>query len=86
MKHGYTTTHLKQKDRQLSGQQLVKTVQSDQKIQQWAGKVMAPIIPGLFGNISKSGNIWGEHFYRTWTVKLTLPAHAQFMSFTVQVR
>ena len=32
MKHGFTTTHLKQKDRQLSGQQLVKAVQSDQKL------------------------------------------------------
>ena len=46
------------------------------------------VIPGLFGNISKSGNIWGGDFYRTWTVKLILPAlaDAQFMSFTVQVR
>ena len=32
MKHGSTTTHLAQKDRQLSGQQLVKFVQSDQKL------------------------------------------------------
>ena len=40
------------------------------------------VIPGLFGNISKSGNIWGRDFYRNWMVKLTLPAlaHAQFMS------
>ena len=52
------------------------------------GKDVFRVIPGLFGNISKSGNIWGGDFYRTWTVKLTLPAlaHAQFMSFTVQVR
>ena len=41
------------------------------------------VIPGLFGNISKSGNIVGGDFYRTWTVKQTLPAlaHAQFISF-----
>ena len=32
MKHGSTTAHLKQKYRQLSGQQLVKAVQSDQKL------------------------------------------------------
>ena len=32
MEHGSTTTHLKQKDRQLSGQQLVKAIQSDQKL------------------------------------------------------
>ena len=32
MIHGSTTTHLKQKDRQLSGQQLVKAVQSDHKL------------------------------------------------------
>ena len=32
MKHGSTTTHLKQKDCQLSRQQLVKAVQSDQKL------------------------------------------------------
>ena len=32
MKHGFTTTQLKQKDRQLSGQQLVKAVHSDQKL------------------------------------------------------
>ena len=46
------------------------------------------VIPGVFGNISKSGNIWGGDFYHTRTVKLTLPAmaHAQFMSLTVQVR
>ena len=45
------------------------------------------VIPGLFGNM-KLGNIWGGEFYRTWTVKLTLPAlaYTQFMSFTVQVR
>ena len=34
------------------------------------------LIPGVLGNISKSGNIWGEDFYRTWTVKLSLPALA----------
>ena len=46
------------------------------------------VVLGLFDNISKSGNIWGGDFYCAWTVKLTLPAlaHAQFMSFTVQVR
>ena len=46
------------------------------------------LITRLFANISKSGNIWGGNFYRSWTVKLTLPAlvHAQFMSFTVQIR
>ena len=32
MKYGSTTTHLKQKDHQLSGQQLVKAVQNDQKL------------------------------------------------------
>ena len=32
MKHGSTTAHLKQKDRQLTGQQLMKAVQSDQKL------------------------------------------------------
>ena len=32
MKHGSTTTHLNQKDRQLNGQQPVKVVQSDQKL------------------------------------------------------
>ena len=32
------------------------------------------VIPRVFGNFSKSGNIWGGDFYRTWTVKLTLPA------------
>ena len=32
MKRGFTTTHLKQKDRQLSKQQLVKAVQSGQKL------------------------------------------------------
>ena len=32
MKHESTTTHLKQKDRQLTGRKLVKAVQSDQKL------------------------------------------------------
>ena len=32
MKHRFTTTHVKQKDRQLSGQQLVKAIQSDKKL------------------------------------------------------
>ena len=32
MKHRFTTTHFKQKDCQLSGQQLVKTVLSGQKL------------------------------------------------------
>ena len=46
------------------------------------------IISGVFGNISKSGNIWKGGFYLTWTEKLSLPAlaHVQFISFTVQVR
>ena len=51
-------------------------------------KHVSRVIPGLFGNIRKLGNIWGVVVYRTWTVKLTLPAlaHVQFMSFTAQVR
>ena len=28
------------------------------------------VISGLFGNISKSGDIWGEDFYRPSTVKI----------------
>ena len=46
------------------------------------------VIMGLLGKISKSRNIWGGDYDRTWTVKLTLPAleYAQFMSFIVQVR
>ena len=43
IKHGSTTTHLKQKDRQLSGQQLMKSRPKRSKTQQWAGKVMASI-------------------------------------------
>ena len=41
------------------------------------------IIPRLFSNISKSVNIQGGDFYRTWTVKVILLelAHAHFMSF-----
>ena len=37
--------------------------------------------------VSKSGNIWGGDFYRTWKVILTLPAlaYAQFMNFIVRV-
>ena len=34
------------------------------------------VIPGMSGNISKSGDIWGGDFYSTCTVKLTLPALA----------
>ena len=44
-------------------------------------KYVIHVIPRLIGNISKPGNIWGGDFYRTWTVKLSLPALAQFMSF-----
>ena len=46
------------------------------------------VVPGLFGNISKSRNIWGGDFHRTWTVKVTLLAlgYVQFISITVQVR
>ena len=54
----------------------------------YATEVHFHVIPGLFDNIRKSGNIWGGDFYRSWTVKLTLPALTleQFMSFNVQVR
>ena len=46
------------------------------------------VIPRVFDNISKSVNIWGGDFYRTWAVKLTLPAiaHVQFMSSTLSQR
>ena len=37
-----TTTHLKQKDRQLSGQQLVKAVQSDQKLNSGLARLWHP--------------------------------------------
>ena len=36
------------------------------------------IISRVFGNISKSGNIWDGEFFRTWTVKLILLAHDFF--------
>ena len=42
MKHGSTTTHLKQKDRQLNGQQLVKAVQSDQKLNSGLARLCHP--------------------------------------------
>ena len=42
MKHGFTTTHLEQKDCQLSGQQLVKAVQSDQKINSGLARLCHP--------------------------------------------
>ena len=42
MKNGSTTTHLIQKDRQLSGQQLVKAVQSDQKLNNGLARLWHP--------------------------------------------
>ena len=42
MKHGSTTTHLEQKDHQLSGPQLVKAVQSDQKLNSGLAKLWHP--------------------------------------------
>ena len=42
MKHGSTTTHLKQKDRQLSSEQLVKAVQSDQKLNSGLARLWHP--------------------------------------------
>ena len=42
MKHGCTTIHLKQKDCQLSGQQLVKDVQSDQKLNSGLARLWHP--------------------------------------------
>ena len=42
MKHGSTTRHLKQKDRQLSGQQLVKAVQSEQKLYSGLARLWHP--------------------------------------------
>ena len=42
MKHGSITTHLKQKDRQLSGQQLVKAVQSHQKLNSELARLWHP--------------------------------------------
>ena len=42
MKHGSTTTHLKQKDRHLSEQQLVKAVQSDQKLNSELARLWRP--------------------------------------------
>ena len=46
------------------------------------------VIPGLFGNIRKSGNILGGDFYRTWTVKLMNYActSAGKVSFTIQIQ
>ena len=42
MKHGYTTTHLKQNDRQLSGQQLVKAVQSEKRLSSGLARLWHP--------------------------------------------
>ena len=42
MKNGSTTTHLKQKDCQLSGQQLVKAVQTDQKLNSGLARLWNP--------------------------------------------
>ena len=42
MKHGSATTHLKQTDRQLGGQQLVKTLQSDQKLNSGLARLWHP--------------------------------------------
>ena len=42
MKNRSTTTHLKQKDRQLSGQQLVKAVQNDQKLNNGLARLWHP--------------------------------------------
>ena len=45
------------------------------------------VTPGLFGNIRKSGNIWGGDFNRTCMVKLMNCACASTgkVSFIVQV-
>ena len=55
---------------------------------QW--KHLSRVILKVFRNIRKSRNIWGGDYYRTWTLKLTVPAlahaHAQFKSFTVHLR
>ena len=52
------------------------------------GKDVFRFIPGVFGNIRKSGKIWGGDFYRTWTVKLMncACANADKAIFTVQIR
>ena len=42
MKHRSTTTHLKQKDRQLTGQQLVKAAQSDHKLNSGLARLCHP--------------------------------------------
>ena len=47
MKHGSTTTHLKQKGRQLSGQHLVKAVQSDQKLNSGQTRLWHPYFGAL---------------------------------------
>ena len=51
MKHGSITTHLKQKDRQLSGQQPMKDESRPKRLkaQQWAGKVMASVFWDVHG-------------------------------------
>ena len=42
IRHGSSTTHLKQKDRHLSGQQLVKAVQNDQKLKSGLARLWHP--------------------------------------------
>ena len=66
MKHGSTTTHLKQKDRQLSGQQMAKAVQSDKTLNMGAGKVMASVFWNariLFIDYLDEGKTFNSGYY-----------------------
>ena len=49
MKHGSINTHLKQKDRQLTGQQLVKAVQSDQILNIGLARLIACVFWDVHG-------------------------------------
>ena len=65
MKHESTTSHLKLKDRKLSGQQLVKVVQSDRKLNSGLARLWHPyfwtrmgfclstILPGITESIER---------------------------------
>ncbi|GFT21688.1 hypothetical protein TNCV_617881 [Trichonephila clavipes] len=67
MKHGSITTRLNQKCRQLSGQQPVKPVQSDQKTQTSTGKVAASVFWDahgiLFTDYFEEGKTVNSEYY-----------------------
>jgi len=75
MKYGSFTIHLNQKDRQLSGQQPVKVVYSDQKLTSQLARFWHPyfrILGFLFTDYRKKGNTINSKNYMVLLGRLSI--------------